>query len=379
MTSDKCPILPPLFKQAGGRAVFLALLLALVSACALRSDPAGEELPDPVCASGQIDGEVVVASQVGTIAPTLINEFERRYGVDVVEVFYESDDELLSRVIAGADPFDVLFVRDDLAAILRRGGSLHTLDPIALPGMIHLDSDFLGSPLESEGLYSVPIVWGTVGIGMNLNALQDSFESDWGMVFDLSSAWFSAGRISLLDNPRQALAAAMFHLGYSPNSTDRSQVREAAQLISEAGAHLDGFDSENYATRLINGGLDLAQGRSDDFLAALPPDSANFLYVIPDDGAAIWVEVLTVPITSQHPCSAHTFIDFVLEPRMGALTADYLGEATTNTASLAYLSIETAANPTLYPPPETRDRLELLHFTEELDLLYAEEYALFVE
>ena len=378
MTSDMGRFLPPLFTPSGGRVVFV-LLLALVGACALGSDPAGEEPPSPVCASGQIDGEVMVASQVGPISPTVIDQFERRYGVDVVEVFYESDDDLLSRVIAGADPFDVLLIRDDQAAVLRRGSSLHTLDPIALPGMVNLDPDFLRSPLETDGLYSVPIVWGTVGIGMNLNVLPDNFESDWGMVFDISSAWFNAGRISLLDNPRQAMAAAMLHLGYSPNSTNREQVREAAQLISEARAHLDGFDSENYATRLINGGLDLAQGRSDDFLAILPADSADFVYVIPDDGAAIWVEVMAVPVTSQHPCSAHTFIDFVLEPRMGALTADHLGEATTNTGALSYLSIEMASNLSLYPPQETRDRLELLHFTEELEILYAEEYALFVE
>ncbi len=359
------------------RAVVVLLISSLV-ACGFGSDPT-EEVPSPVCASGQIDGEVVLLSRDGQMAPEVIDRFERRYAVDVKELFYETDGEMLSRVTAGADPFDVVILRQDLAAILWRGGQLHALDPIALPGRVNLDTQLTRPDSDTEGFYTVPLVWGTVGIGLNVNVVPDTAETSWGLIFDLSQAWIYAGRVSLLDDPRQVMAAAMFYLGYSPNSANRDEVREAGRVVAEAKAHLRGFDSEDYAARLADGGLDLAQGRSDDFLAALAPASDDFLYVIPQEGAAIWLESMAVPVTSQHPCSAHSFIDYLLEPRTGALVADHIGEATANTASLSYLMPETAANRTLYPTLLARERLVLLEYTEELDLLYAEEFALVVE
>ena len=368
---------------AGGRAAvsrrraIVTLLIPLLVACGFGSDQT-EEVPSPVCASGQIDGEVVLLSRPGQMSPEVIDRFEERYAVDDKELFYETDEELLSRVTAGADPFDVVLARQDLAAILWRGGQLHTLDPIALPGRVNLDAQLTQPTSDSEPFYSVPLVWGTVGIGLNVNVVADAAETSWGLIFDLSQAWIYAGRVSLLDDPRQVMAAAMFYLGYSPNSTNRDQVREAGRVVAEAKAHLRGFDSDDYATRLADGGLDLAQGRSDEFVAALP-ESDDFLYVLPREGAAIWLESMAVPVTSEHPCSAHSFIDFILEPRTGALVADHIGEATPNTASLSHLMPETAANRTLYPTLQARERLVLLEYTEELDLLYAEEFALVAE
>ncbi len=358
-----------------GISTFLVLFLV---ACGFGSEQT-EEMSSPVCASGQIDGEVVLLSPPGQISPEVIDRFERRYAVDVRKLFYETDDGLLSRVTAGADQFDVVMLRQDLAAILWRGGQLHTLDPIALPGRVNLDAQLTQPSSDTEGFYSVPLVWGTVGIGLNVNVVADTAETSWGLIFDLSQAWIYAGRVSLLDDPRQVMAAAMLYLGYSPNSTNRDQVREAGRVVAEAKAHLGGFDSDDYAARLADGGLDLAQGRSDDFMVALPPGSDDFLYVLPREGATIWLESMAVPVTSQHPCSAHSFIDFILEPRAGALVADHLGEATPNTASLSFLMPETAANRTLYPAPAARERLVLLQYTEELDLMYAEEFALAAE
>ena len=360
------------------RLAIMALLMPSLVACGFGSDQT-EEVPSPVCASGQIDGEVVLLTRADQISPDVIDRFERRYAVDVKELFYETDDELLSRVTAGADPFDVVLLRQDLAAILWRGGQLHTLDPIALPGRVNLDTQLTQPTSDAEGFYSVPLVWGTVGIGLNVNVVADTAETSWGLIFDLSQAWIYAGRVSVLDDPRHVMAAAMFYLGYSPNSMNRDEVREAGRVVAEAKAHLRGFDSDGYAARLADGGLDLAQGRSDDFMEALSPDSDDFLYALPREGAAIWLEVMAVPITSQHPCSSHSFIDFLLEPRTGAVVADHIGEATANTASLSYLMPETAANRTLYPTLQARERLVLLDYTEELDLLYAEEFALVAE
>ena len=349
----------------------VVLLVVLVACGVAQTEP--EEPSQPVCAAGQIDGEVILLSRPDQLSPLVIEQFERRYGVDVVELVYETEDDLLSRVTAGADDFDVVLLADYLVEILRRSRRLFPLDPIALPGRVNLDPMF-AQPSDDTEFYSVPLVWGTVGIGLNVNAVGEDAEPSWGLVFDTYRAWIYAGRVSLLEDGRQVLAAAMLYLGYSPNLADRRPVREAADLVAAARSHLGGFDSEGYASRLVEGGLDVAHGRSDAFLDAFPPDTTDFRYVIPREGAVVWVDSMAVPTTSRHPCSAHSFIDFVLEPRIGAEVANYAGVATPNLVAVDYVLPELAANPGIYPTPEVRSRLEFLVYMEELDRLYAEEF-----
>lgn len=360
-------------RQISGPVLLVVALGLLLAACDVtRSEP--ERSRSPVCAAGQIDGELVLMSLADQISPESIDKFERRYGIDVVGLAYEGEDDLLATVTAGAEAFDVLVVPDYLAETLRRGDTLYPLDPIALPGRVNLDPMFAGLSDDSEPFYSVPLVWGTVGMGVNLNMVGKDVDPSWGLLFDTYQAWIFAGRMSLLEEGRQVMAAAMFYLGHSPNLDDRRRVAEAAALVADARALLRGFDSEDYASDLVEGGLDVAHGRSDLFLAALPPDSSDFRYFIPREGAVVWMDVLVVPTTSRHPCTAHSFIDFVLEPRNGAEVANYTGVATPNLTALEHVLPELATNPLIYPPPEVRSRLEMLDYSEDLNRLYAEEF-----
>ncbi len=360
------------------RSLLSIMLPCVLVACGLGSEPA-ESVTAPVCASGQIDGEVVVATFNDRIHPEVIDEFERRYGEDVEEVQYWTEPELLERIIAGADQVDVVLLPERLAGVLWRGNRIFPLDPIALPGRINLDEQVTHPPAPSGEIYSIPIFWGTVGIGFNTNVVPDDHPPSWGLIFDSSQAWLYAGRVTALVEIRHVMAAALLHLGHSPNSADPEEVAAAARLIRDARAHIDEFDSDRYAQRLADGDLDVAQGRSDAFRKALPARSTDLRYVIPQEGSMIWVESLVIPVSSPHPCSAHTFIDFLLEPRNAARMAAHAHKATSNTAAASYLSIEELLDPLTYPTPVTRERLTILHFTEELDRLHIEEFALAVD
>ena len=353
--------------------VLLVVLALGLGACEVEQvQPQGPRAP--VCAAGQIDGEVVLVSRPNLIVPSVIERFEQRYAVDVTEHIYETDKDLLSRITAGADDYDLVLAPDYLTETLRRGGQLFPLDPIALPGRANLDPKFDRRPDEAGDFYSVPFLWGTVGIGLNLNMVGHDTEPSWGLLFDTNQAWTYAGRVSMLEEGRQVLAAAMLYLGYSPNLADRTQVQKAAAIAAEARVHLRGFDSENYAAWLAEGALDVAHGRSDLFLETLPAPSTDFRYAIPKEGAVAWVDTLAVPITARNPCSAHSFIDFILEPEVSAMVANHTRSATPNLEAIPEVLPELLSNPTIYPPNETRDQIHILDYSEELNRLYAEEF-----
>ena len=354
--------------------ICLVVLLGFIhAACGVELEESERPRP-PVCAAGQIDGELILMSRADRISPAAIDKFERRYAIDVVSLVYEDEDDLLARVTAGAGGFDVIVAADYLAEIMRRGDALFPLDPIALPGRMNLGQMFADFSDEYEPFYSIPLVWGTVGMGMNLNMVGEDVDPSWGLIFDPRQAWVYAGRVSFLEEGRQVMAAAMFYLGYSPNLDDKRRVAEAADVVAQARGLVRGFDSENYASDLVEGGLDVAHGRSDMLTAAIPSGSSDFRYIIPKEGAVIWLETVVIPTTSQHPCTAHSFIDFLLEPQVGAEVANYSGAATPNELALPHVLPELAANPVIYPSPEVRSRLEILDYSEDLNRLYAEEF-----
>ena len=361
--------------------LWLRGLIALLAAASLASACGGDDLtigvPEPpVCASGGPDSDTLILFNWPDYLPEeVIRKFEDRYAVTVEQRTYESNEEMLSQVQARAADFDVIVPSDYMVDIMRRDGLLLPLDPIALPGRINLDPLFDERPFDPEGEYSVPYLWGTVGIGVNVNVVGDDQEPSWSLIFDESVVERFAGRVSLLDDPRQTMAAALMYLGLSPNSESREEIRAAADLIAAVRSNLAAFQSEDYARDLADGALDVAHGRSDVFFGAFESDSNDYRYLIPGEGAVAWVDNLAIPITAAHPCTAHAFIDFLLEPRHAADLANFTGHASPNLEARQFIDIELLADPAIYPPDEVRATLEFLVDTDDAAFVYVEEFA----
>ena len=334
----------------------------------------------PVCAAGSIDippegGELLLFTWPGFIPETTIAGFERRNGIAVVQRFYTSNEDMLSQVQARAEAFDLIIPSDYMVDIMRRDGLLLPLDPIALPGTNNLDEIFDDRPYDPDGEYSVPYVWGTVGLGVNVNVVGTDADPSWGLIFDPDQLDLVAGRVSLLDEPRQAMAAALMYLGHSPNTRERAQIRAAGELIAAVRSDLGGFLSSGYARDLADGALDVAHGRSDVFFEAFESGADDYEYLIPTEGALAWVENMAVPITARHPCAAHSFIDFVLEEDNAADIANFTGFASPNVAAREFIDIELLRNPAIYPPSEVRETLQFLVDVGDLELVYIDEFA----
>lgn len=360
----------------GARSIVLLAVLALVfGACGAEELDVGAP-PPPVCASGSIDGDrtFLLFNWPDYLPDSAIEQFENVTGVTVEQRFYESNESMLSQIEAQAAAFDLIVPSDYMVDIMRRDGLLLPLDPIALPGRINLDPLFDDRPFDPEGIYSVPYLWGTVGIGVNVNVVGEQADASWGLVFDPTQSQAFAGRISLLDDPRQAMAAALIYLGYSPNSLKLSEIEEAGDLIAAARGNLGGFDSIGYAGDLADGALDVAQGRSDVFFEAFGTDSRDFRYLIPSEGAIAWVDNMAIPITAENPCTAHSFIDFMLEAANAADLANFTRAASPNLAAAEFIDVEQLGNPAIYPSQEVREALHFLVDTGEMEIIYLEEF-----
>ncbi len=345
-----------------GRAL-VAVIAGSLALAACGASPAAPTGVEPaVCAAGQIDGDLRVHLPGDVLPPDVTPAFASRFGVEVEVSQFASVDELIAQVEARVSDFDLIIADQDTIRIMVEGELLVPLSPEALPGRSNLMTMFTDPPYDPGSAHTTPYIWGTVGLGVNTNVVGRDVPATWGLVFDPELADRFAGRISVLDDSRYALGAALRYLGYSMNSENADQISEASELLASARMRISEFTSAEDSVDLVNGATDVAQGPSDRMFDAFEEAEAwdDYQYVIPVEGAAITVDALAVPVTAQAPCTAHAFMDFLLDPMRGVQVAVWNRSASPNAGANELIPTQLASDPGLYPPPETMANLEFI-------------------
>ncbi|MDH3397713.1 MAG: spermidine/putrescine ABC transporter substrate-binding protein [Acidimicrobiia bacterium] len=352
---------------------------------------AGVQAAADACQLGETDGDLNLYNwseyiPTGSLAEEfevtdLLAAFEEESGVSVVLTEYDSNETMLAQIDAGVG-YDVVVPSDYMVSIMKDAGLLVKLNPAAIPNLSNIAAEFTALPYDPGNQYSAPYQWGTTGIGYAYGSIDDENGVSWGVIFDPEMSAANTGFISLLDDERETMGAALIYLGYSINSTDPAEVDEAAALIKETKDRLAAFSSAGYWDLLTSGETVVSQGWNGDFLAAYDEASTDdydayedFGYAIPTEGAAAWVDTIAIPSTVEHPCSAQTFINFILDGFNGGELTNYNYYASPNAAAEEFIYEEILEDPSIYPSQEVRDRLEFFEDLGDFGTYYADAYS----
>ena len=357
------------------RLAMLAVLGLVVAACGGGDETA--DGGDVTCEPGVTDAETLnFYNWSEYIDPELIAQFEEESGVDVVESFYESNEAMLAQIQAGVT-YDLIVPSDYMVGIMIEEGLLMPIQKDALTNIGNLAEEFQSPAYDPGGEYSVAYQWGTTGLGVNLEAVGDAFVPSWALVFDPELTANFPGGVSLLDDPRETMGAALKYLGYSLNEADEAALQEAADLIANAKDYIATFDSDQYDEALVANEVAVAHGYSGNMLVAIwdaeNPD--NYTYVIPEEGGTLWVDNMTVPVDSAAPCTAHAFIDFLLDAENGAALTNWNYYASPNAAAEEFILAEILEDETIYPSAELRERLEIISDTGDFEINFEDYFA----
>jgi spermidine/putrescine-binding protein len=337
--------------------------------------PSAASAGDSGCDVGETDGELVLFNWTEYIDPELVDKFRDEFAVDVVQDFYPSNEELLARVEDGGSGYDVVVPSDYMVGIMIEQDLLMPLDRAAIPNAENLAEEFRSPPFDPQGRYHMPYQWGTTGLALNLEtAGTDEPQPTWGWLFDPEQSEPFAGRMSMLDDPRESMAAALAYLGHSINSTNEAELQEAADLIAETSSRMTAFESDQFEDLLLDNQTALAHGYSGDFFSAFDERDAweDYTYVVPEEGAVKWVDAMAILADAPHPCTAHTFINFIMNARNGAQLTNWVFYASPNTAAEEFIDPEILEDPAIYPPPEVEGNLEFLQDTGDMEARYSE-------
>ena len=352
--------------------MLLLVVLAMIAA-ACGGDDAASGATD--CEAGGTDGDLNFYNWSEYIDPELIEAFESEYDVDVVESFYESNEAMLSQINSGVS-YDLIVPSDYMVGIMIQEDLLVELNKDALPNYSNLAADFQSLPYDPDGAFSVAYQYGTTGLGVNTAVVGEDFEPSWALIFDPELTSGFAGGVSVLNDPRETMGAALKYLGYSLNDSSLEHLQEAADLIAAAKAGISTFDSDQYDEALVGGEVAVAHGYSGNMIVAIgeADDPDSYQYVLPKEGATLWIDNMAIPVEAESPCTAHTFIDFLLDADNGAALTNWNYYGTPNGAALDQGLIEEEVVD-FYSNTDDAEGLEVIQDTGDFEINFTDELA----
>jgi spermidine/putrescine transport system substrate-binding protein len=313
------------------------------------------------------------------IDPDIVAQFEAMTGGRVRVDVYEQSETMMARMqTQGGDrQYDLLVASDYTVLELAELGLIQELDLSRVPNAGNIAERFRNPPYDPEGRWSLPYQWGTTGIVYREDRFED-FEPTWAVIFDPEyRASVGNPTFVLIDDMRDCFSAALKFLGYSVNTTDPDQIREATALILQAknSPQCLGFEGggKGGVTQVATGQAALAIVYSGDALAAME-EVEGLEYAVPREGSTVWVDAVVIPGRAQDLDLAYRFIDYILDPQIGGQLSTYTRFASPNQASLQgrYVAPEDQADPSIYPPDEVMQKLEMIDSVGEATVLYDE-------
>jgi spermidine/putrescine-binding protein len=322
------------------------------------------------CALDQVDGDLNFYNWTEYMDPDLVTAFEEQYEVDVVEDFYESNEALLAQMQAGA-VYDLIVPSDYMVGIMIQNGLLAPLNTTAVPNLQNLEARFTELPFDPGPQYSAAYQYGTTGLGVNVSVVGEDFPRSWALIFDPDLTESFPGGVSVLNDPRETMGAALKYLGYSLNDTDLTHLQEAADLISAGLGGIATFDSDQNDEALVAGEVAVAHGYSGGLIVSIGeaenPD--DFEYILPEEGATLWIDNMAVPANAEHPCTAFTFMNFILDAENGATLTNWNYYGNPNEAAADMVEPEVSE---FYAPTFEAEGLEIIEDTGDYEINFTD-------
>jgi len=297
----------------------------------------------------------------------ILEEFTAETGIAVNYQVYDSNFVLQSQLLAGDTQYDLVFPTATFLANQITAGAYQELDKSKLANLENMDEGLMEqlAVYDPGNAHAAVYMWGTTGLGINPDMVRERLGDDadltsWDLVFEPEiAAQLEECGIYHLDDPTEMIPAALNYLGMDPDAKDADSVAQAAELLATVRPYVRKFHSSENISALANGDICIAVGWSGDMLQARDnaAEGVTVEYVIPDEGALLWMDVMGIPASAPNVEEAHIFMDYIMRPEVIAKATNYVAYANGNAASKDLLDPEILADTAIYPDAETQERL----------------------
>jgi spermidine/putrescine transport system substrate-binding protein len=284
------------------------------------------------------------------IDPEIPKAFTAKTGIEVDLQYYESMDDMLNRLRqpGGAAQYDVVVATDVAIPQILALKLVQKVDPALVPNAANLVPHLAKPFYDPRQEYSFPYQWGTVGLIYRTSVVTAApADISWNLILGETPA----GRFLFMDEMKSCLGAVLRCQGKSVNTTVPTELKAAGELLAKAKGSpkclgfTGGVDGRD---QVIKGDADIALVYNGDAMKVLPTDG-SVAFAIPKEGSVLWVDCMLVSAQARNPKGAAQWINFILDPQVGAQLSNYNRYASPNAAAMPFITEGDRTNAQIYP------------------------------
>lgn len=313
-------------------------------------------------------GDVYVYNWGEYIDPEVIELFEEETGYKVHYEEFETNEEMFTIVDKKARVYDVICPSDYMIEKMLENDLLTEINFDNIPNLEHIGKQYLESAkgFDPENKYSVPYCWGTVGICYNKNMVNEEVNS-WSILFDEKYD----GKILMQASVRDAYCVALSYLGYSINTLNEDELKEATDLLVSQKPIVQAYVVDQVRDKMIKNAAALAVIYSGEAIYMQEENDA-LEYVVPDEGSNVWIDGWVIPKDCQNKEAAEAWINFLCRPDIALMNFEYITYSTPNESARALIEDEDIRNSQIaFPDNSVLSRCEVYNYLgTEGDNLY---------
>ncbi len=351
-------------KKLFGLFVIGLLLVGLVAPVAAQDNEIATSWTCPEGFEGQ---QLNIYNWSTYIAEDTIANFQTLCGVTVTYDTFESSEAAIARLRAGNPGYDIVVPAGSDIPRLIEEELLVPLDMTKIPNFANVTPQLTGTPFDPNNEYAIGYQWGTIGIGYNVTKVSEEITS-WEQMFN-----YPEQAVAWLEDRRAMLAGAALMLGYDPNSEDPAEIEAMADYLIEHGSNVIYIAGDDGQELLARGEADMVVEYSGDIFQIMDEcECDDYAYIIPSEGANIWMDMMAIPTGAQNVELAHVFLDYILDPQVGADISNYTAYASPNQAAIdgGLIDPELLNDPAIYPDEELLQRLYWTQANIDSEQLY---------
>ena len=322
------------------------------------------------CGTTKYKSTIKVYNWGDYIDQDVIREFEKKHEIRVIYEEFATNEDMYVKLSAGGADYDVVIPSDYMIERMIDEGMLNKINMANIPNYKYIDERFKNLNFDPKNEYSVPYMWGTVGIIYNTTMVDDIVDS-WDILWNEKYS----KEIFMLDSQRDSLMVALKLLGYSINTRNISELEEARDLLIAQKPLVLAYVGDEVKDKMIGNEGALAVVWSGDAVYMMD-ENPDLEYVIPKEGTNLWFDSMVIPASSKNKEGAELFINYMLDPEVAFMNADYIGYATPHIEARKMLDEELTSDRTFYPEPEDLVKTEvfkdLADFLSEYDRIWTE-------
>ncbi|HEX2486808.1 MAG TPA: spermidine/putrescine ABC transporter substrate-binding protein [Myxococcota bacterium] len=278
------------------------------------------------------------------IPQSVLDGFTEETGIQVNYETYASNEEMLAKLLSGAASYDLVQPSEYTIEAMRKENLLLPLDKAKLPNLKNIGQQYYGLAYDPKLEYSVPYMQGTVGIVVNKEKVKEPI-TGFGDVFQDKYK----GRIVVLDDALEIVTWALATEGLGPDAVTKQNLEKVRPTLAKWLPLVKVYDSDSPKTALLNGDVDLGVVWSGEAAILLKEQPGKFEYVLPKEGAHMFIDSLAIPKGASNVAGAHKFIDYTLRPEVSRKISEDFPYTNPNLEARKLLSDAERNNEASYP------------------------------